>query len=116
MFNGNANAVSRLVVAVAGTVAEFQGQTQLSATSVTACGSGTIVPWTPAAGQDEAYFERFEGMLVHLPQELTVTEHFQLGRFGQVVVSSGERLRQPTDLFAPGPDADALQAQNCSTA
>ena len=36
---------------------------------------------------DEAYFERFEGMLVHLPQELTVTEHFQLGRFGQVVVS-----------------------------
>ena len=51
-------------------------------------------------------------MLVRLPQELAVTEHFQLGRFGQVVVSSGGPLRQPTDLFAPGRDADALQAQN----
>ena len=114
VFNGNANAVSLgQVAAVTGTVSEFQGQTQVSATSVTACGSGTITPVDVSLPvPDEAYFERVEGMLVRLPQELAVTEHFQLGRFGQVVVSSGGRLRQPTDLFAPGPDADALQAQN----
>ena len=39
VFNGNANAVSLgQVAAVTGTVSEFQGQTQVSATSVTACG------------------------------------------------------------------------------
>ena len=41
-------------------------------------------------------------MLVRLHQTLYVTEHFQLGRFGQVVVSSGARLRQPTDVVATG--------------
>ncbi|HRE25857.1 MAG TPA: hypothetical protein PK954_04425, partial [Anaerolineales bacterium] len=34
-------------------------------------------------------------------QTLTVTEHFQLGRFGQVVVSLG-RQYQPTHLVPPG--------------
>ncbi len=48
-------------------------------------------------------FERYEGMLVTFPQELTVTELFQLGRFGQVTVSSGGRLQQPTNVVAPGP-------------
>ena len=89
VFNGNANAVSLgQVAAVTGTVSEFQGQTQVSATSVTACGSGTTRPvevFLPVP--NEAYFERVEGMLVRLPQELAVTEHFQLGRFGQVVVA-----------------------------
>ena len=51
-------------------------------------------------------------MLVRLPQTMYVTEHFQLGRFGQVVLSSGGRLMQPTNIYAPGPDADALQAAN----
>ena len=41
-----------------------------------------------------------------------MTEHFQLGRFGQVVLSSGGRLMQPTNIYAPGSDADALQAAN----
>jgi predicted extracellular nuclease len=57
-------------------------------------------------------FEKYEGMLVETTQPLYVTEHFQLGRFGQVVVSSGGRLQQPTNVVAPGPDAAALQAQN----
>ena len=67
------------------------------------CGSGTVspvdvtLPFASARG-----LERFEGMLVRLPQTLYVTEHFQLGRFGQVVVSSGGRLAQPTSVAAPG--------------
>ena len=56
--------------------------------------------------------ERFEGMLVEFEQSLVVTEFFQLGRFGQVVVSSGGRLDQPTDVAEPGPDAAAIQAAN----
>ena len=43
---------------------------------------------------------------------LSVTEHFQLGRFGQVVVSSGGRLPQPTHLAPPGAPALAIAAAN----
>ena len=56
--------------------------------------------------------EQFEGMLVRFPQPLYVTEHFQLGRFGQVVLSSGGRLAQPTNIVAPGAPAQALEAAN----
>ena len=38
-------------------------------------------------------------MLVRFHQTLTVTEHFQLGRFGQVVVSAGGKLQQPTSVM-----------------
>ncbi len=51
-------------------------------------------------------------MLVRFPQTLYVTEHFQLGRFGQVVMSSSARLQQPTNVVLPGAPALALQAQN----
>ena len=102
------------LVRVTGTAGEFQNQTQLSAvTSVFRCGTGTVTPTDvtlPFATVDAA--ERNEGMLVRLPQTLTVTEHFQLGRFGQVVVSSGGRLQQPTDVLAPGTAANALQTAN----
>jgi predicted extracellular nuclease len=58
------------------------------------------------------YLERYEGMLVRLPQTLYVTEHFQLGRFGQVVLSAGDRLYQPTNVAEPGAAALAVQAAN----
>ena len=65
-------------------------------------------------------FEKYEGMHVRCTQPLYVTEHFQLGRFGQVVVSSGGRLQQPTNVLSPGTDDDGngiddvldLQAEN----
>ncbi len=110
----NANRVSvGERVAVAGTVGENQGQTQVSATTVTACGTGSVTPTDvtfPVASA--TYLEQFEGMLVRVAQPMTVTEHFQLGRFGQVVVSSGGRLSQPTNVTTPGAAALALQAQN----
>ena len=50
---------------------------------------------------------------MRLSQTLNVTEHFQLGRFGQVVVSSGGRLRQPTHRRAAGrAGASRSQAAN----
>lgn len=101
VFNGNANTVSvGDVVQVTGVVSEFQGLTELTPISggVEACGTTTTVTPTdvtlPVASADA--LEAFEGMLVRVHQTLYVTEHFQLGRFGQVVVSSGDRLRQPT--------------------
>jgi predicted extracellular nuclease len=49
------------------------------------------------------FLEQYEGMLIRFPQTLYVTEHFQLGRFGQVILSSGARLQQPTNVTNPGP-------------
>ncbi len=115
VFNGNNNNVAvGDVVRVTGNAAEFQGQTQVSASNVTACGeTATVAPVditlpVPSA----AYLERYEGMLVRFPQTLTVTDHFLLGRFGEVTLSSGGRLAQPTDVAAPGAAALAVQAAN----
>lgn len=115
VFNGNNNNVALGdVVRVSGTAGEFQDQTQISAvTSIVNCGTGAVAPVDvtfPVPSAD--YLERFEGMLVRLPQTLSVTEHFQLGRFGQVVLSEGGRLLQPTNVVAPGAAALALQAEN----
>ncbi len=103
------------VVTVQGSVSEFQDQTQMSVApgNIVVCGIGTVAPTEvtlPMASPTA--FEKYEGMSVTFPQELSVTEHFQLGRFGQVTVSSGGRLVQPTNVVAPGPAAIALQSQN----
>ncbi|MEW6225218.1 MAG: ExeM/NucH family extracellular endonuclease [Chloroflexota bacterium] len=114
VFNGNSNSVSLgQVVRVTGNAADFQDQTQVSASSITQCGTGTVSPVDVTLPVSSATFlERYEGMLVRLPQTLYVTEHFQLGRFGQVVMSAGDRLRQPTSVVSPGAPALAMQAAN----
>lgn len=115
VFNGNNNNVNLGdVVRVTGTAAEFQDQTQISSvTSIVNCGSGTVAPVDVTFPvPSSTYLEQFESMLVRLSQTMYVTEHFQLGRFGQVVLSSGERLKQPTNVVLPGAPALALQAAN----
>ena len=116
VFHGNVDAVNvGDLVRVTGEVDEFQGQTQLRfPDALDVVGSGFSVTPTeirlPLASADA--LEAVEGMLVVAPQTLYVTEMFQLGRFGQVVVSSGDRLYQPTDIAAPGAAAAAVQAAN----
>ncbi len=115
VFEGsNANTVSvGDLVRVTGTAGENQGQSQISVGSIVKCGTGTITPTDvtfPLASAD--FLERYEGMLVRLPQTMYVTEHFQLGRFGQVVLSSGGRLQQPTNMVNPGPLSIAMQIAN----
>ncbi len=56
--------------------------------------------------------ERYEGMLVTFPETLTVTENFNLGRFGEVTLSSEGRLFNPTNLIDPN---DALASGTTST-
>ncbi|HED34224.1 MAG TPA: ExeM/NucH family extracellular endonuclease [Gammaproteobacteria bacterium] len=103
------------IVRVTGDVAEFRGLTEITAVSaIEVCATDAdihpVVVKLPFESLVE--LERFEGMLVHLPQKLTVTENFGLGRFGEVVVSSHGRLFTPTNVVSPGPDAIALQAEN----
>jgi predicted extracellular nuclease len=115
VFEGsNADTVSLGdVVRVTGTAGENQGQSQVSVGTILKCGTGSATPTDvtfPVASAD--FLERYEGMLVRLPQTMYVTEHFQLGRFGQVVLSSGGRLQQPTAVVDPGAPALAMQAAN----
>ncbi|HJR92982.1 MAG TPA: ExeM/NucH family extracellular endonuclease [Acidimicrobiia bacterium] len=103
------------VVRVVGSVAEFQGQTQLGfPEDVEIVSSDASVPPTtvelPFPTLD--FPERYEGMSVTFPEPLYVTEFFQLGRFGQVVVSGDGRLQQPTAVAEPGAEATAVQAAN----
>lgn len=61
----------------------------------------------PSAG----YAERYEGMLVTFPQTLTVTDNYDLGQFGELLLSNG-RLPTPTNIVAPGAPAQAQEALN----
>lgn len=120
VFNGNSDSVSvGQTVQVTGTISEYGfgsaggTQTQISAQAIETCGVGSVSPVDlslPLASADD--LERYEGMLVRFPQALTVSEHYQLGRFGQVLLGGTGRLPQPTHVSAPGAAASAVAAAN----
>ncbi|MEV7969852.1 ExeM/NucH family extracellular endonuclease [Sphaerisporangium sp. NPDC088356] len=86
-------------VLVNGTAAEFNGLTQLtSVTYVDVCGTGTIKPTKVKLPLAEgASLEPLEGVLTTFPATLTVSEVYNLGRYGELTLSSNGRLFQPTD-------------------
>ena len=117
--NGGATYAVGDVVRIKGRVTEFTttGVTLTELTNLNnlvVCASGqTVTPATVSLPFSSLTFaERFEGMLVDIDQELSVTETFTLGRFGEVVLSSGGRLITPTNVVAPGAPAIAMQAEN----
>ncbi|PKP68280.1 MAG: hypothetical protein CVT82_15830, partial [Alphaproteobacteria bacterium HGW-Alphaproteobacteria-4] len=107
-------------VQVTGSSSEYFNMSQLNATTagaVVVVSSGNTLP-TPAAitlpvpgvtatdlagaeTQINAYYEPFEGMLVQVAEQLSVTEYFELSRYGQLVLAQGGRFRQFTDTNAP---------------
>ncbi|SEG55201.1 hypothetical protein SAMN04489712_106212 [Thermomonospora echinospora] len=86
-------------VLVTGRAIEFNGLTELSpVTAVDVCGTGTILPsFQHLPRPADVTFEPLENMLVTFPERLTATEHYQLGRYGEVTVAGDGRLFQPTD-------------------
>ncbi|MBN4051466.1 ExeM/NucH family extracellular endonuclease [bacterium AH-315-M05] len=48
--------------------------------------------------------EAFEGMYVRFPQTLYITDHYNLGRYGEIILSSGTRLPLPTNIIDPNDD------------
>jgi predicted extracellular nuclease len=106
-------------VRVAGTVNESFTLTSIEPSSITVCGTRatpnpTKIMYPLANGQVD--LEKFEGMLIQIPTQMTVTEMFQLGQFGQVTLSSGgtnnqastdNRLDQFTQFNAPGVTGNA---------
>ncbi|MBD1864953.1 MULTISPECIES: ExeM/NucH family extracellular endonuclease [Trichocoleus] len=90
-------------VRLTGRVSEFSNQTQLDNISgLSIVGSGVVTPIAASLPVTTATdLERYEGMLVTFPETLTVTENFNLGRFGEVVLSSEGRLFNPTEFIDP---------------
>ena len=98
-------------VTVRGTVNEYFGETQITDPTVDIVGAGSIQATDvllPAArtmtnDDDEllADLERFEGMLIRLPQTLSVTNLRNLEAFGAVGLAEGGRLYQFTNANPP---------------
>ncbi|SOE03354.1 ExeM/NucH family extracellular endonuclease [Blastococcus haudaquaticus] len=104
-------------VVVAGNPGEYEGQTQIgSGNTAAVCAEGSVADLPPAADldlpADDATRERLEGMLVDPVDALTVSEVFDLTSFGELTLSQGGLLVQPTELARPGPEAEAVAAQN----
>lgn len=118
VFNSAVAVVAGDLVSVTGTVVEFGSApntvTELSSIAkVEILGSATlpdpVAITLPMSSATE--LEAFEGMRAVLPQTLTVTENFTLGRFGEFTVSTS-RLQNPTNTVMPGAPAQALSAAN----
>ncbi|MFD4957580.1 ExeM/NucH family extracellular endonuclease [Microbacterium sp. NPDC058389] len=100
-------------VSVAGTAKEFSGLTEIDAADVKVCFSGATIPEPTVFSlpASEAQREALEGMYVTLPQQLTIGETFDFGRFGTVTLTDG-RQDSPTAVAEPGTDANAVLAAN----
>ncbi len=119
VFNTSFPVNSGDLVRLRGNITEFSSSgiflTEiLNLTDLVICGSGnSVTPATINLPVDNlADWERYEGMLIQIPQELTVTETFTLGRFGEVALSVGGRLLNPTAVTSPGLPANIQQDLN----
>jgi uncharacterized protein len=122
VFTGSAFPVNRGDrVRVQGRVFEFSSSgtllTEISPVSaLTVCGTNQGDAVTPTAVSlpvaSVSDWEAFEGMLIEIDQDLTVTENFTLGRFGEVALSVNGRLKNPTAVTTPGAAANAQQSLN----
>jgi len=113
------------VVRVRGRVTEFETTasgvtsrlTELTDLSnVQTCDTGQSVTPTPIdmPFASSTFAERYEGMLVMEPvdHDLVVTELFNFGRFGEIMLTTDERQWTPTHLVDSGPAAAAMQTAN----
>ena len=102
-------------VVVTGTAGEFFDLTQISADGLAVCQELDFPLPAPAPLDlplDDAGFEELEGMYVVPVDTLTVTEVYNLNRFGEIVLSEGGRLFAPTEVAEPGPASVAVAEEN----
>ena len=97
---------------VTGTVKEFHGLTELVAVrNLTVCGTAPLpqpvevsLPWANPP-------EHLENMRVRFSQPLTVTDHYNLARYGELTLASTDQVN-PTEYLPPGPKAIAQSQRN----
>jgi predicted extracellular nuclease len=99
-------------VRVRGTVSEYYGLTEISASQIWLCPPSNSVSPTPLAlpvvSLDD--FEPYEGMLVTFPDALYISEYFNFDRYGEIVLTS-QRQYQPTAVYDPTDQAALVAAE-----
>ncbi|MCL0120853.1 ExeM/NucH family extracellular endonuclease [Corynebacterium pygosceleis] len=106
-------------VSVTGKVSEFHGQTQIAgrftpveAATTPDCAE-PVTPITDTIPEDPALREAHEGMLFQPTGVHTVTENYNLNRYGSFGVVAGDTpLYQATDVVEPGAAAVAYERDN----
>ncbi|WP_196140092.1 ExeM/NucH family extracellular endonuclease [Aliikangiella sp. G2MR2-5] len=101
-------------VRVAGKAGEYGGMTQVSSiTDLLVCDYDMTYETRTLSLplQSVKSLESVEGMHVRFTQTLTVSENYNLGRYGELVLSNG-RLYNPTNVVAPGTEANIMQHAN----
>ena len=108
------------LVTVSGEAEDYFGMTQILATSSenlsVLSNANTLPPTiavqlpiqienttdaTQALNAIDQFYEQFEGMLVTISGPSIVSEYYQLGRYGEVLMTQGSRPRQFTDYATP---------------
>jgi predicted extracellular nuclease len=103
------------VVQVSGRAVEYHGLTEVDRVQqLLVCDSGTALPAAaplrlPA---DAGELEQLESMRVSPDADLTVTEVYNLNRYGEVLLAAGGRLLAPTEVAEPGDAARAVAVEN----
>jgi predicted extracellular nuclease len=95
-------------VEVSGYVSEYNTVTQISSVEIIIKDAGNhlseITPATidlPIVGDINTYYEAFESMVVQFADVLTLSEYFELSRFGQIELFEGDRPKQFTEENSP---------------
>jgi uncharacterized protein len=111
-----ASAVVGKRITVKGTVAEFNGLTELTAPgSITVLATGAQIDPTDVSLPERfnGELERYEGMLVRIVSPMTVAQNYFLGRYGQLTLSANGRIEKATNRHPAGsPEAIALADEN----
>jgi hypothetical protein len=103
-------------VRINGVASEYFDLTEIvSLSDVLICDGGNSVAPTNVTLPEsvDGELERYEGMLVRIANDMTVAQNYFLGRYGQMTLSSGGRMFQPTNQHVPyTPEAQALEDEN----
>jgi predicted extracellular nuclease len=109
------------LVCVTGTVTEFNTGSGTTLTQMASSPTVTVNATSQPAPTratvtlpfaSTTFLERYEGMSVIFTQSLYLSDMFNLAQFGEIWLSSGNRLFQPTQIVEPGVTAVAQQTAN----
>ena len=103
-------------VRVTGTATEFYNLTQIKdLTNITIVSSNNTLPSEKAISlpmESSNSYEKYEGMLVKYTQDLNVTDLYNLGKYGEILLTSANRLWIPTQIANPGQNAENISNEN----
>lgn len=110
------NILSGDLIEATGKVSEYNNLTQITLNRVEKVGQEMSQEVTAARitlpFKNEKFLERYESMLVELPQKCIITANDDFSAYGEKTISPDARLSIPTNTAKPGKPASSVQAKN----